>query len=308
MLPAPESDASALLWKIRYIPGVESAVAVSRGALGDDQVELTGWAAAWFYANETDDPSLAFLPPDHGLTLASGRLPAPNSLDEAIAGHELAQALGLRVGTPTTIQDRRFTVVGIWSPSRRTPGNFLQVSAAAARATLAGQAALHHITVRPAAGEDARVVSRRIWDALPTVDIVAPDQKQMQSRHEHAALAMSWLIAALLALLVTPVSIAGSHSSSRRWAIYASAVGLVLASGLARLINRYMITTLGLTPLHLSLRVIAVTLAFAAAVAIARFVSLGLAWRWATAVLVLTLAGATSLVAGALSMGMHMAL
>ena len=107
--PQGAVDAAGVLWRLRRLDGVRDAIAVFRGDLVLDETLDTGWLSVWFQANQADTPDRAFLPPDPAQELWQGRLPAPESPDEAVLGYELAQNLRLKVGNSLQMQRSKST-------------------------------------------------------------------------------------------------------------------------------------------------------------------------------------------------------
>ena len=269
--PPSSLPAADILWELRRIDGVRDAVAVTRGSLLASDIKGSGWEVAWYFANQTDTSALAFLAPDPLLRLQQGRLPETQSTDEAVLGYELAQRLGLRAGSTILVHERPFRVAGIWQPSGRVPGNFVQFSAAAADGlALADSGGLAHVLVLPQAGRDADAVAREIWRKLPQVNVLAPVWELARVQQEHTTLLLAAggtvLLALLLCLLLLGSWQAAQGESKLGLALVSAAGGWVAAYGVAFLINAYAARALGLTPLNLSLRVSLSVIAAAAAI------------------------------------------
>jgi len=267
--PLSAVDAADILWELRRIDGVRDAVAVTRGSLAADDIEGTGWASAQFYANQTDTSALAFLAPDPALRLQQGQLPTTYSTDEAILGHELAQALGLEVGDILFIHGQPFRVAGVWEPSSHFPGNFVQVSVAAADAlAISDSQSLAYVLALPEPGWDANALAREIWRKLPHVSVLSPAWQLARVRQEHDTLALAVGSAAALALLLS-LPLLSSWQPARGeskllWVLLSAIGGCAAAYIVCFAINIYTARTLGLSPLQPSLRLSVLVLAGAA--------------------------------------------
>ena len=269
--PLNSVEPSDILWQLRRTDGVRDAVAVMRGTIAADDIKGTGWESAWFYANQTDTAALAFLAPDPALRLQKGELPTAYSADEAVLGHELAQGLGLEVGDALLIREQPFRVAGVWEPSRHLPGNFVQLSAAAAGAlAVSDSGSLAYVLALPEAGWDVASVAREIWHKRPDVRVLSPEWELARLRQEHTSLLLTSGGAAALALLLSLLLLSSwqpAQGESRlALALLSAASGWALAYVACFVINAYTARTLGLSPLRLSLRVSLTVLAGAAAV------------------------------------------
>jgi len=301
--------AADTLWQLRRIDGVGDAVAVFRGELAPEDVEDTGWRTAWFYANQADTASLAFLAPDPALKLHRGRLPELHSPDEAVLSYELAQSLRLGLGDELIIHQRGFRVVGIWGPSARFPGNFVQISLAAAEAiTLSSGNSPYYFLVLPERGWDVTELAHRIWDKLPDVDVSAPDWELGRARHERSVLLLALggavILAALLSLPVLGDLTADPGISTMPIALLSGVGGLSAGWIVALAVNLYARQTLGLTPLRVSPRLAIAVMSAAAGMGLLA-ARIGKRWSWpmrrgATA-LVLILCSMAMVAVGALN-------
>ena len=256
-----------VLWRLRQIDGVARASAVLRGELLPDEIEHTGWREVTLYANQADAADLAFLPPDPTLRLYQGHLPAADDPDDVVLGYELAEALQLRLGDRMTIRQRSFHVAGIWSPSARLPGNFVQVSAAAAETFLLSLQ-LDHLIAIPTSELKATEIAHRIWQRMPDVQVLAPDWELAQMRRERVALGLAVGGALLLVLLLGVPLWANLPSLQETPAAVAALVsgiaGLLVGWAIVLAVNSYCRRTLGLTPLLLTPRLAAALLTLAA--------------------------------------------
>ncbi len=300
--PLDATPAADTLWQLRRIDGVGDAVAVFRGELAPEEVEDTGWRTAWFYANQADTASLVFLAPDPGLKLHRGRLPDLHSPDEAVLSYELAQSLRLGLGDELMIHQRSFRVVGIWGPSVRIPGNFVQISLAAAEAiTLSSGNSPDYFLVLPERGWDVTELAHRIRNKLPSVEVLAPDWDLGRARHERSillvALGGAIVLAALLNLPVLGDLAADAKISSLRIALLSGVGGLGAGWIVTLALNVYSRQTLGLTALQVSPRLAIAVIAAAAGMGLLA-ARIGKRWSWPMR------CGATALVLIVCSMAM----
>jgi len=314
--PQTSVDVAATLWQLRRIDGVRDAIAVFRGDLSRDEIEDTGWLNVWFYANQTSTPTLAFLPPDPLLRLHQGRLPAMHSPDEAILGYELAQVLHLGVGDTVAIRQRPFRVVGIWGPSSRYPGNFVQISASAAEAIIPlASRSPHHFIVQPVTRRTATEVASRICHQMPDMEVLSPDWELAQARHEHTVLTLTMSGAVILALLLAPplwADLKAELKTSSLFAALLSGTAGLAAGWMATLVaNHYARHTLGLTPFQVPLRLMIAVLAVATGIGLLAVRPI-CRWPWpmryATTALVLALCGIALVTVGTLSESLNLSL
>jgi hypothetical protein len=268
--PRGTVDATGLLWQLRRIEGVRDAVAVFRGSLSPDDIEGTAWGNVWFYANQTEASGLAYLAPDPTLKLYRGQLPDVYSINEAVLSYELAAALRLGIGDMLTIQGRSFSVAGIWGSSSHLPGNFVQISMAAAQALpLSGAAELHHFAVFPASEADVEDTALRIWYKIPSVEVLSPESELARVDHEHNVHLLSVAAALILAVLLSVPLLASLEVVQHpavviRVALLSGAAGLAAGWGVALIGNLYARRTLGLTAFLLTPKLAVAVLAFAA--------------------------------------------
>jgi len=261
--------AAELMWQLRRVDGVRDVTAVFQANLAADDINGTGWDTALIYVNQTDLYHLGFLPPDPTLQLKAGRLPTIHSLREALVGHEMAQALRLEIGDPVMIQQRSFTVVGIWSPSAHLPGNFVQVTSAAAQTLPARPSqTIHHLIVLPVSEQETTDTAARIWRKMPGVEVVSPDWQLAQARHERTILTLILIgIATLCVLLNVPLlADLGTHGVQQPVVVslLSGLGGLLLGWGIAWVANLYAGRTLALTPWQMSPRLAVAGLSLAA--------------------------------------------
>jgi len=314
--PCGPVDPANVLWQLYRVDGVGDAIAVFRGSLEPDEVEDTGWANVWFYANQTGTSGSAFLPPDPTLGLGQGRFPRPHSLDEVILGHELAQALRVDVGGTVTIRHRSFRVVGIWEPSGRLPGNFAQLSALAAEAILPPDDRVpYRFIVIPADRQDATKLARRIWQEMPDLEVVSPQWELANTMRERVVLLLALTGTVILALLLG-LPLLGDlarmpDTSPALIALVSGAGGLATAWATTLLINQYAAHTLGLTPFRVTLRLAVVVLATSVGIgllAAQRFLRRSWSVRWTATALVLALCGTGMATVGSLGESLHVSL
>lgn len=313
VIPQSGGDAVGVLSRLRRVDGVRDAVAVLRGPLALDETVNTGWSSAWLQANYTDRVELAFLPPDPTLELWQGCLPEPDSADEAVLAYELAQTLRLSVGDSLRVQNRSLAVAGIWGPSSRVPGNWAQVSAAAAETLLPTQPA--HFVVIPVDRREVTQVARRIWQAMPDMTVLSPGWEVARAQRERAALGSVLGVAiCFLLLLAAPAwaSAAEAHwSSTMLAALLSGAGGLSVGWAATALANLYATNTLGLTPFRMTPRLALAVLGLTGLVWLLGVLSpFRRSWRLrcVATVLVLALCSAAVVTVGALSESLHASL
>jgi len=310
--PQEAVDAAGILWQLRRLDGVQDALAVFRADLVLDETLDTGWSSVWLLANQTDAADLAFLPPDPAQKLWQGRLPAAGSTTETVLSYELAQILGLQVADTLRIQDVPFTVVGIWGPSARVPGNWAQVSLVAAEAILSSP---DHFVVVPMDAREVTDVARRIWQKMPDLTILSPEWEMARMHRERTLLgAVLGVAVGFFLLLAAPawsLHHAGHEGSTMLAALVSGAAGLAVGWAATTLANLYLRDTLALTPLRVTPRLAVAVLAAAVLVRLLgallpfrRFWSL----RCAAATFVLTLCAAALVAVGALSESLHLSL
>jgi hypothetical protein len=316
VMPQGSADPAGILWQLRRVDGVRDAVAVVRGDLVLDETQNTGWSNSWLQADYTDSAALAFLPPDAQQKLWRGRLPAVQSLDEVVLGYELAQLLGLQVGDRLQISNRPFTVVGIWGSSARTPGNVVQVSAAAAEAILPSSFRNpDHFLVVPVDRRETAAIARRIWQKMPDVAVLSPEWEIARAQRERVILSLALCAAtAFLLLLATPAwasRVAGRQRPTLLSALLAAAGGLAIGWLVAALADVYARNTLGLTPFQVTPRLALAALSLAALVwLLGGLLPFRRSWllRCAATFLLLTLCGAVVVTVGMLSESLNLSL
>jgi hypothetical protein len=314
--PRGTADATGVLWQLRRLDGVQDAVAVFRGDLVLDETLDTGWANVWLQANQTDTPDLAFLPPDPAQELWQGRLPESASANEAVLGYELAQNLRLKVGDSLQVQNRSLTVVGIRGPSALVPGNWAQVSAAAAEAIL--PSSFHspdHFVVVPVDRREVTEVARRIWQKMPDMAVLSPEWEIARAQREHVVLSMVLGAAIAFIVLLAPPSWAssavGHQGPTALAALFSGAGGLAVGWVITAVANVYARNTLGLTPFQVTPRLAVAALTLAGLVwLLGRLLPFRRSWplRCGATVLLLTLCGAALVTVGMLSESLSLSL
>lgn len=267
--PREVVETTDLLWQLRRIEGVRDVVAVFRGSLSPDDIEGTAWGNVWFYANQAEASRLAYLAPDPTLKLYRGHLPDVHSLNEAVLSYEMAGALRLGIDDRFTIQEQVFSVAGIWGSSSHLPGNFVQISLAAAQALpVSGAGDLHHFAVFPASEADIEDTAVRIWHKIPSVEVLSPEFELARANHERTVLLLSVAAALILAVLLSIPLLASREVQHptvvMRLAVLSGVAGLVAGWGMAAVGNLYTRRTLGLTAFLLTPRLAVAILAFAA--------------------------------------------
>ncbi len=314
--PRGSVDATGVLWQLRRIEGVRDAVAVFRGSLSPDDVDTTTWGNVWFYANRTSTSGLAYLAPDPALRLYRGHLPDVHSLSEAVVSYELAASLRLGIGDRLTIQGQPFSIAGIWGSSSHLPGNFVQISMAAAQALpVSGVSNLHHFAVLPADGADLEDTALRIWRKLPSVEVTSPEFELAGADHEHTILVLSIAAVLVLAVLLSAPLLASPEMQHPtvviRLAVLSGAAGLVAGWSVAIVGNLYARRTFGLTVFLLTPQLVLAVLAFAAGLGLLSAVlraHLPRPARYAATVLVLAVCGGALVTVGTLNESLSLAL
>jgi len=258
--PQTGNSAAELVGRLRRVDGVGDAIAVYRGTLASADYWDTGWAAAYYLANRTNTASLAFLPPDPGLTLWKGQRPDVSSPDEALIAYELAQSLGIGVGDTLDVRGLPFQVVGVWGPSARVPGNWLQVSSAAADLIDSSSSdSASYVMVLPTARSEAQQVAERIRDRWIDLEVTSPNWEQASSQREGMLMAAAMLVATVIGLLLGVLAIGASEvpTAVSLWVVAAAgASGVALSWVASTFANWYARTTSGLTPLAVGVPVV----------------------------------------------------
>ena len=258
--PQAGHSATELVRRLRHVDGVRDVVAVYRGTLPSDDFSDTGWATVYYLANRTDTASLAYLPPDPALTLWKGHQPDPSSTDETLVAYELAESLDIKVGQTLTLRGFPFLVVGIWGQSTRAPGNWLQISSAAADLIEPSAAdSASYVTVLPAARSEAQQVAARIRDRWMDLEVSSPDWEEVSSVRERILMVAVTITAVVIGLLlsVSAIGANGAVAGMSSWVVaVAGASGAALCWVASSFANWYARVALGVTPFIVGLATI----------------------------------------------------
>jgi len=260
--PLSQMEATDAAWLLRRVQGVHEVVTVLRTDAQLDAVEPVPWASMDLYAIQSSDAAAEFTAPVPSLQLLRGRPPGSHALDEVVLSYEVAHALRRQVGDTLAVRGCDLEIVGIWAPSARVSGNWVQVSPIAAKSLLRSvSASAQYYLVRPEAGRDSAQVAARIWRSLPGMEVVSPAWERAQARQERFLLCLVLGFAVVLSLLLNVPLLADlCHESSAAPLPVALLSGMTgLAGGWAVLVfaNGYARDALGLTPLRLTLRLVA---------------------------------------------------
>ena len=266
VIPLSQMAATDTMWLLQHVEGVQEVVAIFRADAQLDAVEPVPWANVDLYAVQPSSAAKGFSAPMPSLQLLRGRPPESQSLSEAALSYEVAQALRRRVGDILAVRGRDLQVVGIWEPSARVSGNWVQVSPIAAESLPQSvSTSAQHYLVKPEAGRDVAEVAAEIWRSLPGMQVVSPGWERARARQEQTVLCLAVGFAAILALLLNVPLLGDLHN---KWPAAALPVALLsggagLAAGWAVIVfaNGYARDTLGLTPLRLTLGLAAVLMA-----------------------------------------------
>jgi len=198
------------LRQLRRVPGVLGTLRrLYGGALDPDDQSMSFTGPDYFFGTTSDIPGMEFfnLSSSNG-ALWKGRLPAPSSQQEAIAGYEIVDRHGWQIGQAITFRDHTFTLVGIWERAPNNPANFVQISYEAARRVL------HHppwhygaVTAVVAPGADPDEVAQRILDQVDGVDLRLPSERREQNRQDMIVFNLIFAALAALAILVGGLTI-----------------------------------------------------------------------------------------------------
>ena len=323
--PRGES-AAGLMAQAERLPGVAGVAGCLCIPYGDGALQEINWPQGRVWAVRTALEGARFAPPAPGLGLAAGRY--PQSLDEALVGHELARALGLEVGSTIWVAERPFTVAGIWRPAGLAAGHVVQLPYEAAALLYPGAALqLDPIYVFLEAGAAAETVRQDLVARLAGAVVLTPEA--FWAEEERLLRALALIGAALLALTALASAPAATQplrplSPHRlRTAALAALVGLLGAAfglclgwGAVLVANDHAARTYALTPLRLTPRLAGLALGWPALSAAlggglarrGRAGELGRLWRGAVASGAVALAVALWLLVGALGESLQLAL
>ena len=136
-----------------------------------------------FIGVQSDLPGLEYEAPAHGLKLWAGRLPAPSSRMETVVTWALADSMVLQVGSTLMIQERPFTVVGIWEKSPAAEGRAATINYDTALDIL-GDSVFTQISVIPDPGTDPEALAARLEELFPEAQANSPAETVTQARQQ----------------------------------------------------------------------------------------------------------------------------
>ncbi len=314
--PLSQMAATDAMWLLQRVEGVQEVVAIFRADAQLDAVEPVPWASVDLYAVQPSSTATGFSAPTPSLQLLRGRPPGAQALGEAALSYEVALALRRRVGDVLAVRGRDFEVVGIWEPSARVSGNWVQVSPVAAESLpQAVSASAHHYLVKPEAGWDAADAAAQIWRSLPDMQVVSPAWERAQARQERVVLCLALSLAVLLTLLLD-VPLLGDlrnewSAATLPVALLSGGAGLAAGWTVVVFANGYARDTLGLTPLRLTLRLVAMLVAVALA-GLLLSMRCPRHWPWSVrsclAAVALALCGGAVVAVGALAESLNLAI
>jgi len=198
------------LRQLRRVPGVLGSLRQVNGQLDPDDRSMSFTGPDWFYGTTSDITGMEYFNPysgDSDTALREGRFPAPGSQQEAIASYEIAQKHGWQVGQTVIIQDRAFTLVGIWERMPNDPAIFVQISYEAARRILKNPWYLGNVTVLVAPSADPDEVAQRILDQVDNVHLRLPSERREENRQSMMIFNLIFGALAALAILVGGMTI-----------------------------------------------------------------------------------------------------
>ncbi len=171
--------------QVRRLEGVAGVVTTVSGYLDPPEentaVILVNPEA--FMGVQSDIPGLEYEPPVPGLKLWAGRLPSPSSRVEAVVTWALADSMNLKVGDTLMIQERPFTIVGIWEKAPAAEGRTATVNYDVALDML-GDAVYKQITVIPKPGVDPEALAVTIEELFPEAQANSPAESVAQARQQ----------------------------------------------------------------------------------------------------------------------------
>jgi len=198
------------LRQLRRVPGVLGTLRQVNGRVDPDARDVSFTGLDRFYGTTSDITGLEYFNPysnDPDVALREGRFPAPGSQQEAIASYEIAQKHGWQVGQTVIIQDRDFTLVGIWERMPNDPAIFVQISYEAARRILKNPWYLGNVTVVVVPSADPDEVAQRILDQVDNVNLRLPSERREENRQSMIIFNLIFGALAALAILVGGMTI-----------------------------------------------------------------------------------------------------
>jgi putative ABC transport system permease protein len=198
------------LRQLRRVPGVLGSLRRISGRLDPDEQSTSFTGPDYFQGTTSDIPGMEYFNPwaiNPDIGLREGRLPAPGSQQEAIAGYEIAQEHGWQVGQALTFRDRTFTLVGIWERTPNSPANFVQISYEAAWRILENPWYFGSVIAVVAPGADPDEVAQRILDQVDGVSLRLPSERREENRQSMVIFNLIFGALAALAILVGGLTI-----------------------------------------------------------------------------------------------------
>ncbi|MBN2002550.1 MAG: ABC transporter permease [Anaerolineae bacterium] len=173
--PAPVTRSTARL--LRRMPGVRDVILTNTDQLyinfsgqeGGEEKEVQVWASE----SRTGDMGMAMPVRNE---IAVGRFVAPGSKDEIVLGAGLAASVGANVGDVVLIDNRLFTVVGIWGKIAFDMGGFDMSGymSMEALAWLQGNVdAIAGVALRAESVEAAHTLATSVKEEMPGLDVVS---------------------------------------------------------------------------------------------------------------------------------------
>ncbi len=198
------------LRQLRRVPGVLGSLRQLYGQLDPEDQSMSFTGPDAFYGTTSDIPGMEYFNPWTGspdITPQAGRFPAPGSMQEAIAGYEIAHKHGWQVGQAITFRDHTFTLVGIWERIPNDPANFVHISYEAARRILKNPWYFGNISVVVAPGADPDQAAQNILDQVDGVHLRLPSQRREENRQGMLVFNLIFGALAALAILVGGLTI-----------------------------------------------------------------------------------------------------
>jgi putative ABC transport system permease protein len=175
----------AFVRQVRRVEGVAGVVTTISGFIKppEENTVVIMVNPEAFVGVRSDIPGLEYAPPVPGLNLLAGRLPAPSSRVETVVTWSLADSLKLNVGDTLLIQERPFTVVGIWEKSPAAEGRTATVNYDVALDIL-GNGVFMQIAVIPRPGVDPEALAATIEELFPEAQANSPAESTKQARQQ----------------------------------------------------------------------------------------------------------------------------
>jgi putative ABC transport system permease protein len=171
--------------QVRRVQGVTGVVTTISGYLKppEDNTAVVLVNPESFMGVRSDIPGLEYEPPVTGLKLWAGRLPSPSSRVETVVTWALADSMGLKVGDTLMIQERPFTVVGIWEKAPAAEGRTATINYDVALDIL-GDAVFMQTAVIPKPGVNPETLAATIEELFPEAQANSPAETVAQARQQ----------------------------------------------------------------------------------------------------------------------------